>query len=54
LTLELLCLEQQETIEKLTRMSGALLLEVIQHRELSEEEARVLASAEELGKEVNP
>lgn len=36
---------------KPARMNGALLLEVIQHRELSEEEARVLASAEQLGKE---
>ena len=51
MTLEQICLEQQETIEKLVRMNGALLLEVIQHRELSTEEARVLASAEQLGKE---
>lgn len=50
MTPEQLCLEQQEIIEKLVRMNGALLLEVIQHRELSAEEARVLASAEDLGK----
>lgn len=51
MTLEQICLEQQETIEKLVRMNGVLLLEVIQHREISAEEARVLASAEALRKE---
>lgn len=43
--------KKKTDIEKLVRMNGALLLEVIQHRELSAEEARVLASAEEPGKE---
>ena len=51
MTLDQICFEQQETIEKLVRMNGALLLEVIQHGELSTEEARILASAEQLGKE---
>jgi len=51
LTLEELCLEQQNIMASLVRMNGALLLEVAQHRALSEEEAAVLALANNQEKE---
>ena len=51
LTLEELCLEQQNVMASLVRMNGALLLELAQHRALSEEEAAVLAFANNQEKE---
>ena len=45
MTFEEICLEQQNIIEKLIKMNGALLLEVAQHRAITKEEAKVLSAS---------
>ena len=44
MSLERLCLEQEDTIEKQAAQIRALLSELLQFRELTEEETRLLAS----------
>ena len=44
MSLEQLCLEQEETIEKQAAQISALLSELLQFRALTEEETRLLAS----------
>lgn len=53
MSLEQLCLEQEEIIEKQAAQIRALLSELLQFRALTEEETRLLASNLP-GKEVDP
>lgn len=42
MTTEEICLQQSETIEKQAHLIVSLLREVMQHRELTEEEIRII------------